>query len=83
MKWIFTGGPVRSFLASSGAADYKKATMYMGDFVGTVGLGGAVMTKMPEPATIAMGHILQKFAKLAKYVLFALKGIAKLRKTLF
>jgi hypothetical protein len=45
MKWVFTGGPVRSFLASTGKHDFKQGARFCGDFVGTVGLGGKVMTK--------------------------------------
>jgi hypothetical protein len=59
MKWVFTAGPIRSFLAPNGAGDFKKGKRFCNDFVGTVRLGGKVMTKFYAfPKVVAAGKYL-------------------------
>lgn len=83
MKWVFTGGPVRSFKAPNGAGDFKKAKGFCDDFVGTVELGGKVMTKLYAfPKVVAAGKLIVGSSYLMKAGCIAL-GLAYRTKFLY
>lgn len=66
-KWVFTGGFIASAKRSGGGADFKKAAGACKDFVGTVGLGGKIMTKLKSmPQVVAAGATIMAGAKIAK-----------------
>merc|ERR1712046_30691 len=66
-KWIVTGGFVKSAKSSGGSKDFKKGSKACKDFVGTVDLGGKVMTKFKSfPQVVAAGGVVITAAKVAK-----------------
>jgi hypothetical protein len=80
-KWIFTGGFVASAKSASGPADFKRAAAACKDFVGTVGLGGKIMTKLKTmPQVMAAGVTIVAGAKIAKPVCMVFTLAANWRK---
>jgi len=68
-KWIFTGGFIASAKRSGGGADFAKGARACKDFVGTVGLGGKIMTKLKSfPHVVSAGYVIMGGAKIAKPV---------------
>lgn len=83
-KWVFTAGPIRSFLAPSGGHDFRQGKRFCLDFAGTVGLGGKVMTKFYAfPKVVAAGKIVIAKAKWMKHVVCRALGIALKVRTIY
>lgn len=81
LKWIFTGGPVVSFLNRHGGPDFHKASATCDAFTGTVGLGGKIMTYFPFPKVSAAGYFIIAKAAWSKRICFALSLTKKLHGT--
>ena len=80
-KWIFTGGFIKSAKSSSGSADFRRAVGACNDFVGTVGLGAKIMTKLKSfPQVVAAGYSILGGAKVAKPVCRVFGLVAKWHK---
>jgi hypothetical protein len=84
-KWVFTAGPIRSFLAPSGGHDFVQGKRFCLDFAGTVALGGKVMTKFyAYPKVVAAGKFVMLKAAWMKHVVCRALGLAiKIRNIYF
>lgn len=83
-KWVFTAGPIRSFLAPSGGNDFRQGKRFCLDFAGTVALGGKVMTKFyAYPKVVAAGKYVMLKAKWMKHVVCRALGLALKVRTIY